>query len=104
MYAAESVGLPVDDSALVLSNTGAVYNNGMLSLSFTRALNSGHNPLPNNVTASPFDEPMFMWAIGNAPSSCTGSPSYHGYNRGVHIVSVVQPQLTFPDIQVCKSA
>lgn len=100
MYANENVGVPVDDNTLSVSNTAMSYSGGVLTMTFTRPMNSGHNPIGPDAP-NPFQQPLLMWGLGPAPNLCTDAPNYHGFNRGVHPVSYLNPTGFFPPVQQC---
>lgn len=103
MFANAAVGTPVDDSTLTITNSSVEYSGGVLTLSFTRPLNSGHNPLPVVDPALPQARPLLMWATGAtaANATCATVPGYHRAARGLHSVWFPDGTLTFPDVMAC---
>ena len=101
MYVPYYVGTPVDDSSFQLTNQTVVQENGVLSVSFTRAFDTGHH----NITVGPGrNTPAWtiMWASGPAPSDCSSSPSYHGNLRGVRAIDWAAPTHTFSPFMSCN--
>jgi len=105
MYVPYYVGPPVDDNSMTLSNTDVIVENNRLTVQFTRPLDSGHHNI--TVTSNIPGQPgvyffQTMWAIGEAPSSCTGTPNYHGNNRGLRVIDWYNPSSIFPDFMKCQ--
>jgi hypothetical protein len=93
MFASQLYGPPDDDNTLVITNASLAYQQGRLSLSFTRALHTGHKDIPTNMP-EPLPGFLVTWAIGNGPlNTCTDTPAYHSNTRGVFNVDFASPPL-----------
>lgn len=101
MYADQFVGTPIANPLQVISKTNVITENRtqLLHVQFSRPLNTGHH----NITLSTLPVPSFtiMWAIGPAPSTCSGTPSYHGPTRGVRCIDWLRPATIFPEFMKC---
>ena len=102
MYSDEGVGTPVDDSTLEIFDSAVSFSDGMMTLEFTRVLNTGHNPLFPVDPSDPLQYSVLLWGIGPSTGSCWSPPMYHDNKRGIHPVSFTNPSLTFPAVMKCN--
>jgi hypothetical protein len=99
MYSSKLVGTPDPNPMLSIANGTVSYANGYLTVTFTRPYNSGKSPL------DPKQEAPIIWAVGPAYvplSSCSSSPPYHGFNRGMRFAYFPNPELTLPESHKCS--
>lgn len=104
MYVPYYVGPPIDDSSMPLQDTSVSNNNGRLIVEFTRAFDSGHHNI--TITKNPREPGVYffqiMWAVGDAPLTCSATPHYHGNNRGYRYIDWMNPSSIFPDFMKCS--
>jgi hypothetical protein len=102
LYAEEYVGPPTSINAtLDITDPAASYAAGRVSVSFTRPVKSGHNPL--QLHPSPESVPfLLMYATGPGPyNDCVAMPGYHQNTRGFSSVDWVNPSTVFDDAKRC---
>jgi len=100
MTATRKVGMPDDSSKMQISSPVISFSNGILSFEFSRALDSGYNPIP----LDPRLVPGFnvIWAVGEGGIlDCTSPPMYHGTMRGYRTIDFEYPQKVFDKFRVC---
>ena len=103
MYVPYYVGPPIDDSSMPLQDTSVSTIDNRLVVEFTRNFNSGHHNI--TITENPFETGVYhfqiMWAVGDAPLTCSATPHYHGNNRGYRYIDWMNPSNIFPDFMKC---
>merc|ERR1712137_148466 len=102
MYVPYYVGPPVDDDSMTISNTDVIVGDDRLTVKFTRPFDTGHHNITiSNNGPKPGKPGVYffqtMWAIGESPNTCTGTPNYHGNNRGLRVIDWMNPSSIFPD-------
>eukprot|EP00730_Choanoeca_flexa_P019144 TRINITY_DN9341_c0_g1_i2.p1 TRINITY_DN9341_c0_g1~~TRINITY_DN9341_c0_g1_i2.p1 ORF type:complete len:374 (+),score=41.18 TRINITY_DN9341_c0_g1_i2:58-1179(+) len=102
MYAEQPVGTPID-SHFNISKQRISATDGVLSLSFTRPLTTGHTSIPTEPQPLPNPSNQIMWAIGAAPTSCSGLPGYHFSDRGARAMDWTSADAMFSDSLKCDN-
>eukprot|EP00008_Paramoeba_atlantica_P007518 CAMPEP_0201480250 /NCGR_PEP_ID=MMETSP0151_2-20130828/4765_1 /ASSEMBLY_ACC=CAM_ASM_000257 /TAXON_ID=200890 /ORGANISM="Paramoeba atlantica, Strain 621/1 / CCAP 1560/9" /LENGTH=404 /DNA_ID=CAMNT_0047862045 /DNA_START=113 /DNA_END=1327 /DNA_ORIENTATION=- len=97
MFVNVYVGTPVDQTEQVITDTSVVQEDGYITVSWVRALDTGHHNITTDDTNT-----QIMWATGQSPgNSCTSDPFYHLNTRGNRMVIWRDPTPMFLDFMKC---